>query len=53
MTRLALLCPLLVLLARAPAAAAETPADCAPCTLRVMTFNIEWGGTHVDFASIP
>ncbi|HEX7061604.1 MAG TPA: endonuclease/exonuclease/phosphatase family protein [Woeseiaceae bacterium] len=53
MTRLALLCPLLVLLASAPAAAAETPADCAPCTLRVMTFNIEWGGTHVQFASIP
>ncbi len=53
MTRLALLCPLLMLLASAPALAAEAPADCAPCTLRVMTFNIEWGGTHVRFASIP
>lgn len=50
-SRLALLFPLLVLLASAPArAAADAPEDC--CTLRVMTFNIEWGGAHVRFESV-
>lgn len=33
------------------AAAAERP-DTGPITLRVMSFNIEWGGTNVRFASV-
>lgn len=45
----------------AAAAAADEPArpagevaveTCAPCTVRVMSFNIEWGGANVRFASV-
>jgi len=30
----------------------EGSEPCAPCTLRVMSFNIEWGGEHVRFANV-
>lgn len=32
--------------------AAAVPTDSAPVTLRVMSFNIEWGGAHVRFANV-
>jgi endonuclease/exonuclease/phosphatase family metal-dependent hydrolase len=30
----------------------ESPNDDAPITVRVMTFNIEWGGANVDFSKV-
>lgn len=46
-----------ILFLAAPSAAQDgvtdaAPRRCAPCTVRVMSFNIEWGGTHVRFASV-
>lgn len=53
---LAALGPVLVVLAACgPAADDDTPTqpeDAGRVTLRVMSFNIEWGGTHVRFDSI-
>lgn len=53
MTLLRRLAPLFALacLAAGAALAAEETAY-APCTVRVMSFNIEWGGAHVRFASV-
>jgi endonuclease/exonuclease/phosphatase family metal-dependent hydrolase len=42
---------LLCLVAFGARAEDDAPA-CAPCTLRVMSFNIEWGGAHVRFESV-
>lgn len=40
--------------AQEPAAGASEGArqSCSPCTVRVMSFNIEWGGAHVRFESV-
>ena len=43
---------LLVLAAFPPVARAQTPTAPAPVELRVAEFNIEYGGTHVDFDKV-